>query len=109
MSGSPFYINSNLDLRIRCPICKAEYGLNSSEVLDRKEGVASIYLSCPKCLSSLLVTVTFGSSGGILVAAMLTDLKLEDIKKFKKVNPISVDDVIEIHKELEGLKSRKRQ
>lgn len=105
MSGSPFYINSNLDLRIHCPVCKAEYGLNNSEVLEKKGGFASVYLTCPKCSSSVLTTIAFGTAGGILVAVMLTDLGTQDIRKFKKTGPISVDDVIEIHRELEGTNS----
>lgn len=107
MNESPFYLNANLDLRIHCVVCKSEYGLPQSRVLEKRDGIASLYLTCPKCLSSLLVTVAFGSAGGILVAAMLTDLKLEDIKKFKRVNPISVDDVIEIHRGLEGIERKK--
>lgn len=108
MNESPFYINSNLDLRIRCPICRAEYGLNNSQVLEKNNGIASIYLLCPKCQCSVLVTVTTGMIGGILIAAILTDLKLEDIKKFRRLDPLSVDDVIEIHKELENIKSSNR-
>lgn len=100
MSESPFYTNPNLDLRIHCPVCKTEYGLDKSEIIERKEGAASMYLTCPKCLSSVLSTIIFGGVGGILVAVMLTDLKLEDMKRLKKTYPISVDDVIEIHKEL---------
>lgn len=108
MSESPFYTNSGLDLHVRCPICKSEYGLNDGAILGKREGVASMYLSCQKCLGSMFVTVTFGMVGGILVAAMLTDLGREDIKRFKKYNPISTDDIIEIHKELEKSKSSRQ-
>lgn len=102
MNNSPLYLNSNLDFRIYCPVCKADCGLDNGEILEKKESFACVYLMCQKCASMMITTVLFGTIGGVVITAMLTDLRLEDIKKLRKANPISVDDVIEIHKALEG-------
>lgn len=103
MRNGPFYLNPNLDFTVHCSVCKAGYGFGKGEVIEKKDNFLSVYLRCPKCESALVASILFGTIGGVVITAMLTDLKMEDIKKLKKASPISADDVIEIHKELEEI------
>lgn len=93
-------IENSLKLVKNCPVCSTKYTEKSAEVASEIESGYLMYFSCKKCSSSLLaqvVEVPFGLIG----SAMLTDLELNEVLKFKNSEKVSVDDVLEVYQELE--------
>jgi transcription elongation factor Elf1 len=86
---------------INCPLCGQNYDSKKIKVVERKDGLMIFYLVCPRCKSSVMTMVS-ASSLGVTSVSMLTDITEEDMERFKNKEPISADDVLELHMFLEG-------
>lgn len=52
---------------------------------------------CPNCQAQSIITITSGSSG---VVPITSDLTGEEVKKFMKYKQVTIDEVLNMHKEL---------
>ncbi len=97
---SKFFPIPDLKSFIRCPLCGQSYNSEKIKVLKKKDNAMVLYLVCPKCKSSVMAMITANPLGITSVSA-LTDVTEEDMERFKNKNPISVDDILELHTFLE--------
>lgn len=99
----PPYLSGSDDLKIIpcCPICESPYHNLEMKILEEKEDGYLVYIKCQKCLNSILTFVTNNGSG-INSVSLITDLSTADVIKFKEIDSISSDDVIEVHQILES-------
>ncbi len=94
-------ISHSLRLIKQCPVCNTSYTSRKVQIVDFTETGVLLYFSCPICQSSLLaqiVEMPFGMVG----SAMLTDLKFNEVQKFKNAQPVNADDVLEVYQKLES-------
>ncbi len=87
---------------LRCPICQYRYNLETMKVVESDQSEATgqgrilIHSDCQKCQGSVMFSI--GLNGPEIVsAATVTDLTLSDTHKFRHVEPLSVEDVLQVH------------
>lgn len=85
-----------------CPVCSSKFEPRMATVVSRQLNAVNIYAQCIRCKSSISVLVKKNAMGFVTTVGMLTDMTKKDIERIKTLKPISVDDVIEIHKILES-------
>lgn len=93
-------IENSLKLIKECPVCSTKYILNCASVVDKNENGFLMYFSCAHCSSSLLANI-IEMPFGLVGSAMLTDLELNEVQKFKNKQPVTTDDVLGVYKYLE--------
>jgi len=92
---------------LTCPICGSHYTSDSTKVIESKtekrgdEASLVIHSDCEKCRSSIAFNVAALGSEMFTVGA-ISDLTATDAIKFRKSNPVSTDDVLEMHRFLEN-------
>lgn len=93
-------IQNSLKLVKSCPVCTNRYTTTMAEVVQEQNTGYLVYFSCNNCQSSLLAQIS-EMPFGLIGSAMLTDLELNEVLKFKNSEKVSVDDVLEVYKKLE--------
>ncbi len=89
-----------LKLIKNCPACGVDYKIENINTVEENDEDFLVCFSCSACQSSLLsrvMTMPFGLVG----SAILTDLKAEEINKFKDSEPVTANDVLSIYERLE--------
>lgn len=79
-----------------CPLCGHKYDTNFFKVVDKKDGVMTLYLACPFCQSSVMIALTVNAMGMTSVS-MITDITEKEIDNLKDRHAVSADDVLEFH------------
>lgn len=97
---SKFNPISSMQIVTNCPLCDSKYDKKDVKLIDSKDGVATVYLNCPKCRSSM-VMVIMTSSIGITSISMVSDFTEDDFEKIDE-SCIEYDDVLEMHKFLKN-------
>lgn len=98
-----------LGIILKCPICSAKYDLGKTQIIESEqdetynEARILIHSDCVKCKSSVMFNVEIRGPE-VFSVGMVTDLTGKDSSKFKNLEPIHVNDVIGIHKELKTFK-----
>ena len=100
MQNKNTLIQNSLKLIKSCPVCATEYTLVMADVVEDLEDAYLVYFSCSNCCSSLLAQVN-EVPFGLIGSAMLTDLELNEVLKFKNSEKVCIDDVLEVYKKLE--------
>ena len=83
-----------------CPFCHQKLEKKKAKILSQKKGIFEIYVECEKCGTSSLITIMKTSQNIITSFGRVTDLSEEDLKKIKKLSPLSFDEVLKWHKKL---------
>jgi hypothetical protein len=83
-----------------CPLCEHRYTPLEARLLDEKDDVCLMYVSCKKCRISLLALV-IDNQIGVSSFCLVTELSMDDVIKFKDSSAISPDEVLELHDALQ--------
>lgn len=86
----------NLQSLISCAVCNKKYQPAKMLVLDEDEKRTTLHLSCGACNASSIVFVSTGQFG-VVSLGMLTDLEQGEAKRVFRGEPISTDQVLEVH------------
>lgn len=84
-----------------CPICASGMNSNkksqtiSAQILDKTEDKSIFYLKCSNCKASMISIISTSDNNGNAVVFM-TDLTPGEISRFRRQQPISINDVEEI-------------
>ncbi len=86
-----------------CPICASNTSISptkktqaiSAQIIDKTDDKSVFYLKCNNCKASMISIISTSENGGNAVVFM-TDLTPGEISKFRKQQPISINDVKEI-------------
>ena len=87
-----------------CPICNTKYNPVQVKILEERDDAHLIFIVCKNCGSGVVAVVMNGGFG-VTSLGLITDLSADDILKFKDVDEIGTDDVLELHKFLESKKT----
>lgn len=85
-----------------CSLCGTAFKPRFSRVLERSDEVSEVYTECARCKSSALVYVLKNDGSFVTTIGMLTDMKKDDILRFRKMQPITEDEVLQLHRMLES-------
>lgn len=92
--------SDHLRLDGHCPSCGNLFDFRKTQVLAEENGSTLLHLKCGNCGTSAVATMTM-SPQGLMFRGMITDLTAQDVMKFKDVNDVDSDDIMELHKVLE--------
>jgi hypothetical protein len=79
-----------------CPVCQHRENKMEAKVLEETEAAHLIHLRCHKCQAAVLALIII-SSGGLNSVGMITDLSANDALKFKDLDSIDIEDVLELN------------
>lgn len=94
---------------LKCPICGYKYNIDHTQVIDseQNEGLGEakilIHSDCIKCKSSVMFNVEI-KGPEVFSVGMVTDLTGKDSSKFKNREPITINEVIDLHRTLKDFK-----
>jgi len=83
-----------------CPSCGVKYSGAHANIVSSDKNSIVVHVTCPKCETSILSNVSFGSLG-VMAVGMLTDLGEDEFHLLSEKTPITVDEVIEMHEYIE--------
>ena len=98
-----------LGFMLKCPICGFKYNLDQTKIVDSEQDEAYsearilIHSDCRKCKSSVMFNIEI-KGPEVFSVGMVTDLTSQDSSKFQNQKPISMDEVIGMHKEIRKFK-----
>lgn len=82
-----------------CPRCLSAYQDDDLKLIKNYGHDKVFHISCMICRSSMIVSL-LKQSNGILCTGVVTDLSYTDAKRFSNEEPISADDIINLHEQL---------
>jgi hypothetical protein len=85
---------------LKCPVCGYRYNLERTKIVDTKqvenEANLLVHSDCSQCKSSVVFSISI-QGPDVFSIGMITDLTSSDTKKFSAANPISTNDILDIH------------
>jgi hypothetical protein len=82
-----------------CPNCKNSFNEKQIDLVEENEDGFLVYFMCSKCLHSYVANIK-EMPFGLVGSAMLTDLELNEVQKFKNAERVVADDVLDVHEKL---------
>jgi len=79
---------------IKCGSCGKNYEEDHIEIIEHKEEMWFLRVSCSSCHLKCLVAAIIREDGE---SEVVTDLTLDELKKFDKIESISEDDLLNMH------------
>ena len=87
----------NMQFVSKCPFCSAEYDLNGAQVIGEEEDSTVVHVTCSDCESSIVAVVAM-TGLGIASLGLVTDMTVEDTKRFfMKGQGISSDELLSMY------------
>lgn len=86
----------NLQVMTRCPMCDTVYKKDKIKVINKKDGVVSLYLNCGHCKSSVAMLLILGPAGFTSISVP-TDITEDDFEKMVSGTAVDYDDVLEMY------------
>jgi len=80
----------------KCPVCDKKYSKKDAMVLEIGQKRNTFHFTCDKCSVSSLVFVSENSMGMVGVG-VLTDMTKKEASVFFQNEPVSADNVLEVH------------
>lgn len=84
----------------RCPICSSIYDVKDAKLFSRNESATLVHLTCNQC-QSYFVAMVLLMGQGVSSVGMITDLNFDDVKRLYETEPLSTDEIISAHEELQ--------
>ncbi|MDQ5961225.1 MAG: hypothetical protein QG581_146 [Patescibacteria group bacterium] len=97
----------NVKPLIHCPLCDRKYEPKEMLLLEEERDRTVFHLTCKDCQASTFIFVSAGPMG-VASFGVLTDVDHTEAKRIFGSDPVSSDDVIEMHrflKEHKGVES----
>ena len=73
---------ASLQIITNCPMCDFKYDKKDIKMVNKKDGLITVYLSCQKCKSSMMMVIMTGALG-ITSVSMMTDISENDLKNIE--------------------------
>lgn len=80
----------------KCPICGEDIGPESAKIAELKNNPSVFFVSCFKCGGSMFASIG-ADLFGIGALSVITDLAESELDKFENSNPISSDEMLDMH------------
>jgi hypothetical protein len=77
----------------KCPVCGENYNHLKVKLLEANDSYILSYFKCQKCESGVAMKAIFMPTG-MIGQAVLTDLEVDEIMKFKNKESITSSDVL---------------
>lgn len=85
--------------RVRCSVCGHHFGVTDIQIVGHREQVWAMRVNCRECRTQALLLAVVEDKRA---RPVYTDLAPSEWERFKDGPPVSVDDVIEMHRFLQS-------
>ncbi len=89
-------IQEGLKMMAECPLCKQAYSEQKAKVIEEKNSAHLVHITCPHCLHSILALIIV-SKVGMSSVGMVTDLNVNDVRRLKRLGPITEDELLNFY------------
>lgn len=94
-------MNHEVETLLYCPVCGQQYLRGSAKTIKNNKKAFLVHVRCHKCMSATLAMIAKNNKGGgVVTMGMLTDLSSDEATEMVKMQPISIDEVLDIYKTL---------
>ncbi len=93
------YLVKELMTTVNCAVCGRRYEAVDVNIVYHQHELWFISVSCQSCHTKGLVAALIKDGEK---ARLVTDLTEEEMVRFKEATPVSADDVLDVHRFLEG-------
>lgn len=80
----------------QCPLCEAAYEPLEAKVIDERDAMHLVHVTCRKCSHAVLALVV-SQPNGLSSVGLITDADADDIMRCKNLEPVTLDDCISWH------------
>ena len=84
-----------------CPSCQTAYYPWQTQILEERQDAHLVFVECHKCGSGQVALIV-SSALGVSTVGLVTDLTSTDVLKFMDNTYVEVDDVLDIHQQLDS-------
>jgi len=84
---------------IKCSVCQQRYEIDNVKVLGHQEDLWFLSVFCPTCQTQCLVAAVIKEGKA---PKAITDLTETELDKFKKMDKLTADEVLDMHSFLKG-------
>ncbi len=84
---------------IKCSVCGQRYGVDNVKVLGHQEDLWFLSVFCSACQTQCLVAAVVKEGR---VPKVTTDLTEAELDRFKKMDKLTADEVLDMHSFLKG-------
>lgn len=96
MQHSSSFFDEGIKLISFCPLCQAKQEKMNISVLEKNDSARLIHLECQNCRAAILALVMV-SPAGLNSLGMITDLSAEEVLKFKDLEALEPDELLEFY------------
>lgn len=89
-------VEEGMQLIQQCPLCEAAYEPLEIKVVDEREGVHLVFVTCRKCSHSV-VALIMNQGNGLSSMGLITDAEPGDLGRLKHSETVNWDDCIAWH------------
>ncbi len=83
----------------RCPVCGSVYNVQKAKLFAQNSGANMVHFSCESCESNFIAMV-MTQDRGLSTIGLVTDLDFEDARKKIVLSPITLDEIISYHQQI---------
>ncbi len=87
----------------KCPICNKNYEKETAQLVKRKGNANLVHITCSSCRGHFMAMVLHMGQG-LSSVGMVTDLNFQDAHKLHAAKPITLDEILIGHEELNDKK-----
>jgi len=80
----------------KCPLCGKKINLAQAQVIEKKQSPVLLFVACPMCKGSIILAI-INDIFGVASLGVVTDMTIEDVKRFKGKKKISDDEFLDIY------------
>jgi predicted nucleic-acid-binding Zn-ribbon protein len=93
-------MKKDIEMLTDCPVCGKNYGRKEAKIIDVRKNTLLVHTNCSQCKSNFLALISKNIAGGTMITmGMLTDLNFEEANWMLDQNPVSADEVLDLHEE----------
>lgn len=94
-------MKKDIEILLDCRICNQVYNRSSIKIVSAKGSALLLHLHCSKCQTNSLALISKNVTGGTTVSmGILTDLDAQEAVVLLEQEPISMDEVLDMHQQL---------
>lgn len=99
MLGQAPSFSQGIKIVSHCPLCESQYDITQTRVLEEQDDAQLVHITCTQCKAGVLAVILLNQNG-VSSIGLVSDLQTFEVSKFKTLNAITADEVLNLHKTL---------
>lgn len=99
MLGQAPSFSQGIKIVSHCPLCESQYDIAQTRVLEEQDEAQLVHITCTQCKAGVLAVIMLNQNG-VSSIGLISDLQTFEVSKFKTLQAISANEVLDLHKDL---------